>query len=175
MTARRIATRKTRIDHDLDRMAYRLARASTTLPAVIDHLNEQLMYATYGTSDSDSGRTSGGDTSDPTVAAVFRRDPLTNLKLDVIARRKAVGDAIDALDDVCRTALGYRRAEAEATPTCAGGDPSTWGTAGGCGRYVEHFERADGTVGFRHEMLCAMHRKRKERHERGLTPEPEAA
>ena len=86
-----------RIDHDLDRAAWRLQRASTTVPEVQAHLQEQLLFATYGASDSEAGRVGGGETSDPTVAAMFRRQPVQQLQTRVQAARKAISDAIDEL------------------------------------------------------------------------------
>ena len=165
--------RRRRIDMDLDRAANRLERASTAVPDVLAHLSEQLRYATFGASDSEAGRISGGSMSDPTYDAMHRRAPVQAYIDDVQAKRAAIGKAIDALDDACRKALGYRVALTEDTPRCDGGDPSTWGHPT-CGQYVEHFARADGSTGFRSEMLCARHRKRKERYERGLEPEEAA-
>lgn len=162
-----------RIDMDLDRASTRLDRASRTVPDVLAHLTEQLRYATYGATDTDTGRISGGNTSDPTYNAMHRRAPVQAFIDDVQAKRAAIGKAIDDLDDACRKALGYRVALSEDTPRCDGGDPSTWGHPT-CGQYVEHFMRADESIGFRSEMLCARHRKRKERYERGLEPEEAA-
>lgn len=162
-----------RVDHELDRASRRLLRASTIVPEVLVHLNEQLTYATFGASDSEAGRTSGGDTSDPTYQAMSRRNPVLARISHVHQMREAVGRAIDELDDACRNALGFRLAESHDTPTCDGGDPSTWGHAE-CGQYVEHFTRADGSTGFRSELLCARHRKRKQRYEAGMEAEEAA-
>lgn len=166
MTARRV-------DHELDRAAWRLQRASNTVPEVLVHLQEQLLFATFGASDSEAGRVAGGDMSDPTYQAMSRRDPVVALERRVYAARKAISDAIDELDDACRAALGMRVAQAEQTPTCDGGDPSSWGDPT-CGQYVEHYTREDGSTGFRAEGLCARHRKRRQRYLSGLEPEEAA-
>lgn len=145
-----------RTDHDLDRAAWRLSRASVTVPSVLTHIAEQLAHTT-SVAASESVHVGGGDISDPTAAAAARRATIIAQRDRILAARRAIGAAIDDLDDACRRALGARIGAAVDAPRCHGGDPSTWGDPE-CGALVEHYTRADGTQAFRTSGLCTKHR-----------------
>jgi len=101
--------RNTRIDRPTDIIARRAARAATIIPTIHDHLNEQRSNITALGAGTGNTATSGTH-SDPTLR--------TAMALDAIDyHRRAINDqiyclevAMNALDEVCRNALGHQNA-----------------------------------------------------------------
>lgn len=152
-----------RTDPELDRQSWRLSRAATTLPTVLEHIAEQLAHTTN--SSSGDGNRPVNHISDPTGQAALQRHHTTLRRDSILEARRRVGIAIDLLDEACRNALGATPHPAADEPRCNGGDPSTWGDPE-CGELVEHYTRNDGTTAYRSSSLCVKHRKRRERWER---------
>lgn len=112
---------------------------------------------------NETGISGQGTINDPVVAQVLARS-------HVLDRSNRVDALVSALEGTARELVaelnrGKRRTPAaQGEPLCSGGDPSTWGDPT-CGRVVDHFTRDDGTIGYRADGLCGMHRVRKHRHE----------
>lgn len=163
---------------DLDTLAHRIDRAATTVPEVIDHLNEQrALVPALAASSTNAG--SSGDHSDPTLRTLLALDRIEGHRRTIHDAIATLGVCVDMLDDACRAALGYRTPDAAPQPEpdkplCIASKNDLWAWTeaeldegrGLCHRNAESYRREDGTVGYRAEMLCPMHRKRKERSER---------
>ena len=94
---------------DLDLYTRRLDTAHKRVPTVLDHLNEQaslvpvLRAASY-----DSSTRSKGDHGDPTLNTVSALDAIEYHRQAILRAIEYIGEDIDALDKLCRAALGYR-------------------------------------------------------------------
>lgn len=167
-------------NRDLDTLAHRIDRAATSVPEVLDHLNEQraLIPAISASSTNASG---GGDHSDPTLRTLLALDRVEGHRRTILDAVATLGVCVDMLDDACRAALGYRTPDAAPQPEpdkplCVASRNDLWAWTtdeiedgrGICQRNAESYQREDGTTGYRNGQLCPMHRRRKERYEREI-------
>ena len=153
-------------------LAGRLARAATTIPSILDHLDEQRGNITTLSAPTGGGG-SKGDHSDPVLRTVMALDGVNIHRRAIADQVYCVNVAINLLEQACADALGYRAGRrkgerpegaAVAEPLCGGGDPSTWGDPT-CGELVESALRQYG-IWYHPSGLCVNHRRRRERYER---------
>lgn len=168
-------TRRRR-NQTLDALAHRIDRAADIVPDVLAGLDEQRTH--INALRAAVGGTGSSDVSDPTLRTVIALDGIEYKRQAIKDAIATLGVCVDMLDNVCRDALGRSLPEELDAPRCSAEvlDPAdaAWPLRHQCTRYVEHFTRADGTIGYRSEGLCAMHRRRADRAAKGLTEEDAA-
>lgn len=164
-----------RPNRQLDTLSDRLRRAAAQTTAALEHLAVQRAHTPLlSASVTDSGPSSHGDHPDPTLRLVLQLDAIDYHRTAIHDAIHTLGVATDNLDEALRNAQAFRgihdttpNAPSEQHPLCSGGRPDLpWGDPQ-CGELVEYYHRADGSYAYRSDYLCAKHRKRKERYERG--------
>lgn len=151
---------------DLDTYSHRLNRAANVVPDVMRHLDEQRSTVIV-LSASSASIGSNGTHGDPALRAMLQLDRIEHRRRGVLDMIATLGRCIDLLDEACRDALGVRGEDPVLSdiPQCTrdADDLLPNGETQRCGRHVEHFYRADGTMAFREGGACAMHRRREAR------------
>lgn len=153
----------TRRNRDADNLSTRLDRAADVIPSVEDHLNEQRALVGGITSRSDGGRQRGTH-SDPTGSALAKLADLDIKRQAIVDALGSINVGVRLLEEACADALRTRARPAERSepsagePTCAGGDPSTWGDPT-CGELVNWTLGDNGHVSHDRDKLCLRHRQ----------------
>lgn len=130
-----------RIHRDTDNLARRLTRAATTIPSIIDHLNEQRANITTLSAPGNGGGSKGGH-SDPVLRTLTQLDAIDYHRRAINDQLHCVRVAIDLLEASCREALGHK-------PTITVNDTAPTCHHTGCDEMVSSYLRDDGTVGYR--------------------------
>lgn len=158
----------------LDGLSWRIDRAADIVPTVLQHISEQ--NALIGPLKAAGGaqRGSVGVYSDPTLAAVLALSGGDQHRRTIDDAIATLEVCVNMLDQACRDALAYHATPAAVNvpnavlvPQCIG-EVEVQGQLVRCSRFVEDYIRGDGSVGYREGNLCAMHRKRAEREQRGV-------
>ena len=143
-----------RTDRDTDILARRLERASTTIPEVIDHLNEQRANTTILSTPTGGGGSKGGH-SDPTLRTVTELAGVDHHLTAIRDQIHCVKVAINLLELACRDALGHKAPQrmSENEPTCQ--RPEINGQP--CGQLVSYRIGEAGQIRYDANGLCDDH------------------
>lgn len=139
-----------RCDRRAAAIAERWTKASTFIPQLRDHCDEQRSNIT--TLSRHELGPSNGDYSDPTALTVMALAKIDQLEGSIDDHLATTELALKLFDETCRDILGRR--QSVDPPYCAGQAD----TGGRCEHYVSHRIGDGGSIHFDSDGLCDRHR-----------------